>query len=199
VESCRTINYRIDTRYLPVSKARKRQATADIQSGFEQLSAATGMTFQRIPRGPRLPTLNSWWHGPVNTVTVAFMRPSRRGQSTKFLPVDHRTGDRFGGYARWNTVPGKSVTGAPVARIFTSTIALNADQYVEHPWGYRNGKASGTLILHELGHAVGLLHVKDRAQVMYGGFISLSRHGAGYQPGDRAGLQLLGASRGCVR
>lgn len=46
------------------------------------------------------------------------------------------------------------------------------------------------LIDHELGHLVGLGHVKDRTQVMYPRVV----HGVtGYRGGDRTGLALLGA------
>ena len=52
----------------------------------------------------------------------------------------------------------------------------------------------GMTLLHELGHAVGLDHVRDPRQVMYP--VMLPRP-AQYASGDLLGLKAVGASRGC--
>ncbi len=53
-----------------------------------------------------------------------------------------------------------------------------------------------SLLLHELGHMVGLSHVDDRNQVMYPALFSTSpQH---YADGDREGLWYLGAAQGCI-
>lgn len=51
------------------------------------------------------------------------------------------------------------------------------------------------LLLHELGHALGLGHVAERRQVMNP---SLQDLPGAYSGGDLAGLEVLGASRGCL-
>ena len=62
--------------------------------------------------------------------------------------------------------------------------------------GFGTGRVRGNLVLHELGHLVGLDHVDDRSQMLH-----TTVHGAtpdGYAAGDRAGLARLGAASGCV-
>jgi Matrixin len=63
--------------------------------------------------------------------------------------------------------------------------------------GFTSGGSVGTLLLHELGHAMGLQHVSYRREVMYPVVSSVSP--GGYTLGDRAGLAKVGAARGCFR
>lgn len=73
-------------------------------------------------------------------------------------------------------------------------VALNAD--VELPSGFGSGDAWGPVILHEIGHVMGLDHVDAPDQVMnheslFYGPVDLGR-------GDRTGLVRLGKLKGCV-
>jgi hypothetical protein len=58
------------------------------------------------------------------------------------------------------------------------------------------GQTWGTLMLHELGHALGLAHAGGREQVMHSGINSKSR--GSYQAGDLTGLRREGAVGGCL-
>ncbi|HET7530123.1 MAG TPA: hypothetical protein VFJ98_04100 [Mycobacteriales bacterium] len=62
--------------------------------------------------------------------------------------------------------------------------------------GFGRGGTTGTLLLHELGHAAGLLHVYDGSQVM-NPVIGGSSPGT-YADGDRRGLHRVGADAGCM-
>lgn len=61
--------------------------------------------------------------------------------------------------------------------------------------GFTAGASVGTLLLHELGHAVGLNHVGIKSQVMYPTVGSWSR--GWYHYGDLAGLRAVGRPAGC--
>jgi hypothetical protein len=69
----------------------------------------------------------------------------------------------------------------------SGSVALDARRfagYVQTPRGIYNAKA---VILHELGHLVGLAHVNDQYQVMFRSAVLPT-----YQAGDLAGLAILG-------
>jgi len=78
----------------------------------------------------------------------------------------------------------------------TGEIVLDVNEEGLRP-GFGQAQSRGVLLLHEIGHAVGLGHVDDPSQVMAP---SLSPTGpSDLAAGDRAGLQELGIAKGCLR
>lgn len=61
--------------------------------------------------------------------------------------------------------------------------------------GFTTGASVGSLLLHEIGHAVGLDHVTAQSQIMYPALGTYTP--ASYQTGDRTGLRLVGRPAGC--
>jgi Matrixin len=78
-------------------------------------------------------------------------------------------------------------------RITAAAIEFNVDR--PHPMTFGNW-GWGPVVLHEIGHALGLDHVTDAAQLMY------PVHQAGspstFASGDLAGLYRVGAAGGCL-
>lgn len=86
--------------------------------------------------------------------------------------------------------------GDAPARLVDGLVLINASDMAGYTSRY--GEQFGrdvlrTVLLHELGHMVGLDHVNDVRQVMYPVSEALF-----YGSGDREGLRLLGRSQGCV-
>jgi len=79
---------------------------------------------------------------------------------------------------------------------FGGIIVMDADATAGRGFGYRY--AHGSVLLHELGHIMGLDHVKDPDQLMYSG-----RHPnfglRDYGSGDLEGLRRLGEEAGCLQ
>jgi Matrixin len=75
----------------------------------------------------------------------------------------------------------------------TGRILLNGADQLDN--GFRPGKTWGKVVLHELGHVLGLGHVADPAQVMHPSLVSSP---AAWGTGDLAGLTQLGKVSGCV-
>ncbi len=61
--------------------------------------------------------------------------------------------------------------------------------------GFGPGGTWGRVLLHEIGHLLGLDHVSSPAEVMYP---ELKAGPGVYGPGDRQGLQKVGAAAGCL-
>jgi hypothetical protein len=81
-------------------------------------------------------------------------------------------------------------------RIAAARVVLDGGAVGRLAAGFGLGRHRGPVLLHELGHAAGLDHVADRHELMT---TSLQAEGpAGYGPGDRAGLDRLGAASGCL-
>jgi predicted Zn-dependent protease len=76
----------------------------------------------------------------------------------------------------------------------TGTVSLDAGRMPDI-LGFRDGEETArAIVLHELGHLVGLAHVDDGQQLMYP---EARREVSDFASGDLAGLAVLGAGR-CV-
>jgi hypothetical protein len=137
-----------------------------LADAFDYVGSITGLTFRYGGTTAAPPNADT-----AGTIVVGWVRGlgGPDGQATQ---------------SAMSTSVGPRITGAG--------IELDADR--THPvtfgnWGW------GPVVLHEIGHAVGLDHVTDTAQVMY------PVHQAGspstYASGDLAGLYQLGATAGC--
>ena len=179
--SCRPIRYLVNLNGYP---AQYRQV---IEEAVERIGTATGMQFAPVGDTAFMPT---------NTDPWALTRSQRVGRNGP-----HDLIIALGSEAVTDLVPGfvggvavtDTVVSSRAGAITASSVVIDmGDTARTLDWA---SGGTGTTLLHELAHAVGLGHVPDSSQVM---FPSTSPGVATYGGGDLRGLWQVGAVRGCI-
>lgn len=162
-------------------------ALYDARVAFHRLSEATGLRFVYRGTTTGIPQYggNSWY--PRDTqIVVAW---ARRHQSSLFglYPGAVGVGAALssGGYYNGN--------GTATNRITKGMVVL--DSTVRYRAGFGWGRTRGDLLMHELGHAVGLGHTSARSQLMYP---YVTDGYARYGHGDLRAMYLRGTRGGCL-
>ena len=170
-DPCRTVRYEVNVDLAPPGGDRI------IRSAVQSISAATGLVFEHV--------------GPTHRL------PSRRVMSSRRLPV-------LVAWTTPDTVPELAgrVAGlggstavlddyADELEYVTGTVSLDAPQLqtvLAQPGGSSHVRA---IVMHELGHLVGLDHVSDSNELMHQDNVGQLDLG----PGDREALAALGSGR----
>jgi hypothetical protein len=178
---CLPIHYAINGSQASAAQvATTRQAVAEVSQatgiafvfdGSTTQDATNRPDFDPIIYGPRwAPVLIDWTHlGGTNSLT------------------------EVAGGGVPNEVDGVYVSGI---------VVLNLDAHLANnaplPTGFGAGVTWGRIVLHELGHVVGLGHVTDVDQIMHDPVTEQVSPTSAYGIGDLAGLRLLGRSAGCL-
>lgn len=183
-DPCGIVYYVVDPQGAPAG------GVNDVRAAVAQVSAATGIRFAFDGFVSERPSLRR---------AELQRRPPAPGRNP-FQPV------LIGWYSRGEAPPNSEddVIGyaAPISeydgtqRVYISgLIGIRGDAGL--PAGFDGSQSVGGVLLHELGHLMGLGHSPDRKQIMYREAGHLSGP-ARYRPADLAGLRELGRTKGCL-
>ncbi len=162
---------------------------ADVQEAFRRAELATGIRFVYEGEVDEVPMRERTAH-----------QPERYGDGwapilVGWVPMAPDEGERVhGAVVGWAAhAPVRNSRGQDL--VTSGTIALDAGARSVNP-GFGAGRRWGNVVLHELGHLLGLDHSEHPGEVMH----ATVDQGAGdWGPGDLAGLVHLGREAGCLR
>jgi hypothetical protein len=167
-------------------------AERDVRAAVDRLATATGLTFVYDGRTTAVPS-KVWLDAgaPVSSaLVIAWAGPGTAIGHSDLFGTD---ADGEGGW--WES--GTSTDGVhwvwQIKRGFVVIDPTSSGGYVP---GFGAGETRGVLLMHELGHAVGLGHVGNRRDVMFPVITSASH--AAWGAGDLAGLTRVGRGAGCI-
>jgi hypothetical protein len=169
-DPCEPIEYYLNDALEP------RQAAGLIAEGIAEISAVSGLEFRALGTTDRAPWTDVQELRPTHDPVVIGWATPR-----DFPELHGRTAG--GAASRWDR--NESVQEL---HYVTGMMVLDAPQFrrlLHRPDGRARARA---IVLHELGHLVGLLHVDDPGELMHGEDVGRLDWG----PGDREGLAALG-------
>jgi hypothetical protein len=178
--ACAPVRWKINTGEAPNS------VKPEVKAALKQLGAATGIRFVYTGKTHAIPGSRRAWPRNTNMV-VAWARPSQ----TKW----DLHGGTIGRGGQLRTAAARTATGQRAFRITRSGLVL--DSTFSAPPGFAGPNARGSILVHELGHVVGLGHASQQIQQMYPSAVNLAD--GVYQAGDLAGLRHVGLMTGCLK
>jgi hypothetical protein len=173
-DPCRPVRWAYNPTQMPT------WGPAFLREGIATVSAATGLDLVEAPPTDFTPFVGTGGMPSDVDVVIAF------GDSRRFTRLGH---GRFA-----ETLPSWGVTSAG-PRLTGATMALEVDGMAALAPGFGAGRSRGGVLLHELGHVVGLDHVADVHETMNAALLPGSP--AGFGAGDLEGLRRLGRGAGC--
>jgi hypothetical protein len=179
-DPCRPVLWRFNPRRAP------HHGLKQVKRGVRRVEAATGLDFRYAGTTSQNPNP----HGTnVRKAHVII------GWRTKhYRPFRGTDTVGLGGNGYYLSAY-QEADGTRVRRAVQGGVVLNAGMKDELRNGFGRGLTWGEVIVHELGHVVGLEHAPARRQIMFYRVIPRS---ADWGAGDLAGLRRVGSSRGCL-
>jgi hypothetical protein len=177
-----------------VAAAKRPAMLALIKKSFVKLAAADGMNYRYTGTTTFIPRTDNLAQQPAEIVVAAVAR-----NKTNLELAENSLG--FGGvlWSTWSSDSSggpDSTTGSEGAAVVRGYVVLNPALISTLTSAFGAGLTQGNVILHELGHATGLEHVKDTHEQMTP--VLTSSAPDGYSTGDLAGLKRIGSSAGCI-
>ena len=174
---CHVITYRVNLKYAPAN------VMPDVREALRRITLATGLHFKYLGTTSWLPRADyKGWPGTSNAV-IAWSPRDPMAPSMQ-----------WGGFTAGRGGPSTGLyRGKPWWK--KGWADFNSHDNADFPAGF-GANSRGALLMHELGHMIGLNHAKGGVEMMYGGG-GWTAPAAVYGAGDMRGLHLLGRSQGC--
>ncbi|MEV4281047.1 matrixin family metalloprotease [Actinoplanes xinjiangensis] len=183
------IDYRVNLDRAP------KGSLAEVKTTFSRITAATGLTFRYAGTTDVIPQAKPGYRGtyPAGTeIVIAWATP---GRHSTWLPAGSRVLGMGGG--SWQTA--YAASGADALMMLSGAVVLNATSVksLDRGFGASSHGTTGAVLMHEIGHAIGLAHPEqnDRNQIMYP---TITSKKAVWGAGDLTGLRKLGKASGCL-
>jgi hypothetical protein len=178
---CAKINYSVNPTHAP------QGSLTEVKTAVARLAAATGLTFHYAGTTGVVPGRTPSDYPPGIHLIIAWTE----------APIP--AADDAAGVGGAAYTPGHTEAGADALIIARGMVLLDATAAATMPRGFgaAGGGTTGRLLLHELGHAVGLAHplINDPQEIMYA---RVTAQTTAWGAGDLAGLHAVGASHGCL-
>jgi hypothetical protein len=192
-DPCRTITVAVNTDRAARTAAGRVSALRDVRRALQRAADATGLSFRYVGTTHEVPTSSrsqSWAERQrAADLVLAWVTPSTSDLLSR-AGSGYASGTGGWMWKAWSS------GGAWQLAIGRGFVVVNAQQRGAYRPGFGSGRTRGALLLHEIGHALGLNHVGSTAEIMYPRL--LDRRTTSYKDGDRAGLRRLGRSAGCI-
>jgi hypothetical protein len=185
---CRGHTYKVNLASVP--SASRKVILAETHAAVRLLASRSGLRFTYKGATREVPRVGSYAKQSADII-IAYTTPSK----TNYRLSGSTAG--VGGYSdrsQSSTVGGTTTYTLAITKGFLVIDTPDALRYFKA--GFGTGVRRGNLLLHELGHVVGLGHMNNRAVLMNP--TVTSRTPNGYATGDRAGLAKVGRPAGCI-
>lgn len=196
---CQTaVTYAVNPRQAGNTASARTSAVADVKAAVRRVSNRTGVPFSYSGRTSEIPNngaSESWSsRQKAAEIVIAWVKQSRPKYRSNLLT---NSGSGYGsGVGGWMMRAWTDSDGKWRAAIGRGFVVMNAGHNNLYKAGFGKGVTRGALLLHEIGHAVGLGHVGTTKEIMYP--TMLSREFSRYKDGDRTGLKRVGRPLGCI-
>jgi Matrixin len=189
-DPCRPIRYVVNMGGYPESYR------ADIEESIDRIASATGLTFTNAGSSTFVPQARLPFDPTVFNPDSD--RDLLRGVDG-LLPYEllitlsnETKSDAIDGGVVGRAAPLWATDGYTTPRYLQASLIIDVDDVSNRSsW---SGYGVGQVLLHELGHVVGLGHISDNTQIMNPSISGVTT----FAGGDLRGLWQVGASRGCV-
>lgn len=187
---CQVVHYKINSEDVTAADAEV------VKAAVLQLSWATGIRFKYTGSTDVIPYNRRKQFKGNTDLVIAW---ATNAEVPDFI---RRTAAGFGG-PRW-IYPARDFRGRRAFLTTEAGVTLSTDYWADFaPGFFSNSRAvGGQLVLHELGHALGLKHVPAYEQLMNGRTYYRSPDGyykGVFNAGDLNGLKKVGKAQGCLR